>query len=356
LLGDLTYEYDKAGNRTKVGGSWARTGMPQSLNTTSYDAANRQLTFGDKTLTYDDNGNLTTITDSSGTTIYQWNARNQLSGISGPNVNASFVYDGVGRREKKTINGNLTEFLYDGVNPVQETSGAAVLVNTLTGLGIDEFLTRTDVSGGTVSHFLAGALGSTLAMADSTGAVPTEYTYEPFGKATQTGASSSNPLQYTGRESDGTGLYFYRARYYDSILQRFVTEDPAEFEGGDYNLYAFVGNNPINSRDPTGNAADITSIGAEVTAEQFRPRLGAYPCFSMLGNESPKGCIFQVTCGKVIGFVGVAKSEFGRVCNTQCAHCPRQPHAVHIFLTETVGPDNRISKKWRVDVRCFAVR
>src|SRR5439155_12848979 len=58
VIGDFTYEYDKAGNRTKIGGSWARTGMPQTLTTTSYDAANRQLTFGDKTLTYDDNGNI----------------------------------------------------------------------------------------------------------------------------------------------------------------------------------------------------------------------------------------------------------------------------------------------------------
>jgi YD repeat-containing protein len=140
LLGDLTYEYDKAGNRTKIGGSWARTGMPQSRTNTSYDTNNRQLTFGDKTLTYDDNGNLTTITDSSGTRIYQWNARNQLVGITAPNVNATFVYDGLGRREKTTTNGSLTEFLYDGVNPVQETSGATVLANILNGSGIDEFL------------------------------------------------------------------------------------------------------------------------------------------------------------------------------------------------------------------------
>ena len=128
--------------------------------------ANQQTTFGDKTLTYDNNGNLTSITDASGTVLYSWNARNQLVGISGPTVNASFFYDGVGRRQRKAINGNTTEFLYDGVNPVQETSGATVLANILTGLGIDEFLTRTDVPSATTSHFLPGALGSTLALAD----------------------------------------------------------------------------------------------------------------------------------------------------------------------------------------------
>jgi YD repeat-containing protein len=67
LLGDLTYEYDKNGNRIKTGGSFARTGIPQAVGTTSYNAANHQTVFGDKTLTYDNNGNLQTITDSGGT-------------------------------------------------------------------------------------------------------------------------------------------------------------------------------------------------------------------------------------------------------------------------------------------------
>jgi len=109
--------------------------------------------------------------DTGGTTTYTWNARNQLVGISGPSVNASFVYDGLGRRESKTVNGSLTEFLFDGRNPVQETSGGTVLANILPGLGIDEFLTRTDVTSGVASFFLADALGSPVAVTDATGTV-----------------------------------------------------------------------------------------------------------------------------------------------------------------------------------------
>ena len=172
VLGDLTYEYDKAGNRTKIGGSFARTGIPQAVNTTAYNAANHQTTFGDRTLTYDNNGNLQTITDSNGATTYTWNARNQLVGISGPNLSASFVYDALGRREKKTVNSSLIEFLFDGLNPVQESSGATILANILPGLDIDEFLTRTDVGAGVTSNFLTDALGSAIVLADSAGCSP----------------------------------------------------------------------------------------------------------------------------------------------------------------------------------------
>ena len=251
MLGDLTYEYDKNGNRITTGGSFARTGIPDAVGTTAYNAANQQTTFADKTLTYDNNGNLQTISDPSGTTTYTWNARNQLVGISGPGVSATFVYDGLGRRESKTINGNLTEFLYDRLNPVQETSGATILANILPGLGTDEFLTRTDVVAGVTSNFLTDALGSPVAVTDSAGTVQTEYTYEPFGKTTFTGSSNSSAYQYTGRENDRTGLFYYRARYYHPELQRFISEDPISFQGG-INFYTYISDNPINYVDPLG--------------------------------------------------------------------------------------------------------
>ncbi len=253
VLGDLTYEYDKAGNRTKIGGSWARTGMPEPLTTTSYDANNRQLTFGDKTLAYDDNGNLQSITDSNGTTLYQWNPRNQLVGISGPNLSATFVYDADGRREKKIINGNLTEFLYDGANPVQEKAGAAILASILSALGIDEFVMRTDVVMGS-NILLKDAIGLAVAVTDNNGVVQTSYTYDPFGRTTVSGAFNTSSYQYLTRENDETGLYYYRARYYYPQLQRFLSEDPIRFAGGNVNLYDYVHDNPVNLTDPFGLA------------------------------------------------------------------------------------------------------
>ncbi len=118
VLGDLTYAYNKIGRRIVVGGSFARTGLPQALSTGTYDAANQQLTLGNKSATFDANGNLATLTDSSGTTTYTWNARNQLAALTGPSVTASFQYDAFGRRVRKTVNGVTTDALYDRFNLV----------------------------------------------------------------------------------------------------------------------------------------------------------------------------------------------------------------------------------------------
>jgi RHS repeat-associated protein len=84
--------------------------------------------------------------------------------------------------------------------------------------------------------------------------VQTQYSYEPFGNTTSSGLSVSNPAQYTGRENDGTGLYYYRARYYDPVLGRFVSEDPIGFLGGS-NFYRYVSNDPSDLIDPFGLAS-----------------------------------------------------------------------------------------------------
>src|SRR5713226_6788027 len=152
---------------------------------------------------------------------------------------------------KKTINGAITQFLYDGLNPVQELNASNVATaNLLTGLNIDEFFSRTDSSG--ARSFLTDILGRTLALTDSNGTIQTQYTYEPFGNVTVSGATNGNSYQFTGRENDGTGLYFYRARYYSPTFQRFVAQDPTGFNGGGPKLYAYVGNSPTNWADRFG--------------------------------------------------------------------------------------------------------
>lgn len=76
--------------------------------------------------------------------------------------------------------------------------------------------------------------------------------HNPFGTTAVTGAATTNAFDYTGRETDGTGLKYYRARYYHPGLQRFISEDPIGLHGGDLNLYAYVQNRPTMFNDPLG--------------------------------------------------------------------------------------------------------
>ncbi len=259
-IGNLTYAYDAAGRRTKMGGSYARTSIPQAMTSATYDAANRLTKWGTTTLTYDANGNLT----GDGTKTYTWNARNELASMTGGGTTASFAYDASGRRVKKTINGVSTGFLFDGDNPVQELNGTAPTANLLTGLGVDSFLSRTDSAGSRT--MITDGLGSTIGLVDSAGVMKTSYTYEPFGKTTVGGEANGNSYEYTGREDDRTGLYYNRARYYNPTWGRFISEDPIGFAGGDTNLYAYVWNSPANFTDPSGLSATCAAGAAVETA------------------------------------------------------------------------------------------
>lgn len=268
-LGDLTYAYDAAGRRSQLGGSFARLALPPTLASSTYNVNNQLTQRGGSNLTYDNNGNLT----GDGTNTYTWDARNQLSAMTGPGLSASFTYDPLGRRIRKTINGASTDFLYDGANTVQEKVGGTPTANFLSG-GLDQLFTRTDANG--ASHYLTDGLGSTLALTDASGNQSTQYTYEPFGSTTASGASN-NSSQYGGRDNDGTGLYYNRARYYNPRLQRFISEDPMGFKAGDTNLYAYVGNGPYNFSDPlgldkNGNWLDDLQLALDVAG--FVPGVG----------------------------------------------------------------------------------
>jgi RHS repeat-associated protein len=279
-LGTLTYAYDAAGQRTSVGGTYARTGLPAALASATYDDANQVATFGGTPFTYDANGNVT----SDGTRSYTWNARNQLASLTGP-VNGSFAYDGVGRRRSKTIGGTTTQFLYDGLNPVQELAGGTPSANLLTGVAIDEFFTRTDAAG--VRNYLTDALGSSVALADGAGTIQTEYTYQPFGGTITSGTATANSFSFTGREADGTGLHYYRARYYDASVQRFIGEDPIGFLGGDASLYSYVSNSPQNFTDPEGLCIPIGPVAVSCipAAAVAAADLAAYAAATLVALE-----------------------------------------------------------------------
>jgi RHS repeat-associated protein len=200
-----------------------------------YDAANEVTNWNGLALSYDQNGNML----SDGSNVFTWNARDQVAKLN----NVSLQYDAFGRRIQNAAG---TSFLYDGANAAQELSGNTVTANLVSG-GLDEIFSRADSSG--AFSQLKEALGSTIALVDSSGNVQTSYTYDPYGNTSVTGTSNGNEFQYTGRENEGNGLYFYRARYYLPSMGRFINEDPA---GAGDNFYRYADDDPVNLIDPFG--------------------------------------------------------------------------------------------------------
>ena len=237
-IGSLTYQYDAAGRRTQVGGSLAATNFPPATSSAIYDVANQLTNWNGTTIGYDSNGNI----QNDGVATYSWNGRNQLTSRGTTN----FQYDSFGRR---TINPAGNSLLYEGSNVAQELSGATPVANRVLGR-IDESFSRTD-SVATLTP-ITDALGSELALANSAGNIVTQYAYDPFGNTIGYGAANSNAFQFTGRENDGNGLYYYRARYYSVALHRFVSMDPLGFSGRSPNLYEYGFDSPTNFVDPSG--------------------------------------------------------------------------------------------------------
>jgi RHS repeat-associated protein len=249
-IGSLAYQYDADGRRTQLGGSLAATGFPSAVSSAAYDVNNELTNWNGTTLAYDNNGNI----QNDGANAYTWDGRNQLISRGA----TAFQYDTYGRR---TLNPAGKNLLYDGFDVAQELTGTTPVANKIVG-GTDEFFGRTDSTGSYTP--ITDALGSVLALANSSGTIVTQYSYDPFGGTTTAGTANSNSSQYTGRENDNNGLYYYRARYYSPSMHRFVSQDPVGFAGSSTNLYAYAGNTPTNLRDPSGRSPCALGAAAGV--------------------------------------------------------------------------------------------
>jgi len=239
-----SYTYDPVGNRLSSLGV-----SPYSNN-----ASNELTSIPGTTYTYDNNGNTLTKVVGSNTTSYTWDFENRLSSVTlpGSGGTVSFKYDPFGRRIYKSSSNGTSIYVYDDDNLIEETNaaGAVVARYTQTADRLDEPIAMLRSSA--TSYYHADGLGSVTSLSNAAGSLAQTYTFDAFGKQTASSGSLTNPFQYTGREFDGeTSLYFYRARYYDPNVGRFVSEDPIGYKGG-ANYYRYVGNNGLNLTDPTG--------------------------------------------------------------------------------------------------------
>jgi RHS repeat-associated protein len=200
---------------------------------------------------YDTNGNMTSKTDASGTWAYSWSYENQLkqAALSG-GVSVTYSYDGLGRRILRTSStGGTTKFIYDGAEVVRDLDGSGTtLVDYLNGPGIDNKLRL--ITPTSVSYILSDHVASTRGLADVSGTLLSTVSYDSFGELSA--GSTSTRYRFTGREADEeTGSYYYRARFYDPKLARFLGEDPLGVRVGP-NMYEYVFQNPLRFVDPSG--------------------------------------------------------------------------------------------------------
>ena len=254
-----TFSYDAVGNRL--------TGPGVKDVGYLYNAGNQMLQGRKLRYGYDNSGNQATraipgATDKNWSLT--WDYENRLikvEKVSGPeNRTVKFSYDPLGRRIGKqvtTVFDGVTKtevhaYVYDNDNIIFEavTDATGISRTFFThGPGADEHLAME--RNGQFSYYHADGLGCVVAITDQNKRVVQSYEYGSFGML-KPSLKSANNYTYTGREWDKeTGLYYYRARYYDPMEGRFISKDPIEFGGG-INQYAYVENNPMNWTDPSG--------------------------------------------------------------------------------------------------------
>ena len=265
---DESFDYDDAGNRV----------TPSDPNGISIGSDNQLLADSQYTYTYDLVGNLETRTSKTTNDYenYTWDHRNRLTKIekfdSGNNATETieYTYDALDRRTAKEItdhpgNNTTTEtFVYDGQHIVLRFIDGDLSNRYLHGPQIDQILADEVVStsgqAGDVYWMMTDHLGTVEAILewDTTTGGPqfvNKITYDAFGEVeSETNATAVDYLfGFTGRERDvESDFNYYRARYYDPVSGRFISQDPISFAAGDANLYRYVGNTPTTYTDPSG--------------------------------------------------------------------------------------------------------
>ena len=182
--------------------------------------------------------------------------------LPGTGGTASFKYDPFGRRIQKVFTQGstttTTNYAYEGNNSVEDVDQNGNLLARYTDTrNMDEPLAES--RSGTTSYYEADGLGSVTSLSSSAGTLANTYTYDSFGKLTASTGSLTNRFQYTAREFDTeTNLNYYRARFYDPNVGRFISEDPIRFGPlvagavGSANFYSYVADSPGDKVDPSG--------------------------------------------------------------------------------------------------------
>ena len=238
----FTYTYDHNSNRlTKVVG----TGGSAVTTTNTYGTHDQLLTSGSKSYGYDSNGNCTSVTVGTSVTSISYDYENRVVGISYPGgASNSFSYNGDDLRMQKVDSAGTANYLCDGTTPASAvlTDSSAVYTPGL-----------SERRGSTSKFYHGDNLGSTRGITNSSQTVTDTILYDAFGNTISRTGTTPTPFGFVGKgqyqTDNDSGLQLLGHRYYDAIVGRFISSDPAK--AGD-NWYAYCNNDPLRTIDPTG--------------------------------------------------------------------------------------------------------
>ncbi len=294
----VQYTYDAAGNRVTTVSGTATTDF-------NVNNLNQYTAVGGFAYSYDADGNLISKQTSAGTWTYAYDDEGHLVSASGPGGSWVYQYDSFGNRISSVNGGTTTEYLVDptGIGNVEgEFDGHGQVVSQFAnGLGLESSV----LASGVAAFYQFDDSGNTAAVTGANGSVMDAYSFLPFGEKVNDTVTAANPFDYVGQfgvADDRNGLYYMRARYYDTDTGRYISEDPVGLIGGT-NVYEYVNNTPGVSIDPIGlldfgdACAAISCVSIVKRWEQVSQMAsGAGTGFDVVESER-KGGTRGVLCG-----------------------------------------------------------
>lgn len=268
---------------------------------------------------YSDAGCVTNIAyrgkDYAKTVSLDWSGQYQLTAVAidaaGVGTVENYGYDALGKRAWTTSDGSTNWHVYDGPHVIADLDAAGGLVRSYVwGPGIDNLLAMTTYSATTNTYYaFKDHLNSVLALVNAAGQIVEQYRYDAWGRTTVFDANGNslsasavgNRYCWQGREySFKTGLYYFRARWYDPVAGRWLSNDPIGISGG-LNQYVMMGNNPVNFTDPFGlDPAETGFMGASQTMAGYMDGL----LFGVLPNQDNANYRAGQTVGDVVSLAG----------------------------------------------------